>query len=35
MIVNGKYTTDVQTAGGQNQLVELISELAAREQKKE
>ena len=35
MIVNGKYTADVKSAGGQNQLIELISDLAAREQKKE
>lgn len=35
MIVNGKYTADVSTAGGQSQLIELITDLAAREQKKE
>jgi thiol:disulfide interchange protein DsbA len=35
MVVNGKYTADVSSAGGQNQLVELISDLAARENKKE
>ena len=35
MIVNGKYTADVSTAGGQSQLIELVTDLAAREQKKE
>ncbi len=35
MIVNGKYTTDVASAGGQDQLIALVNELAAREQKKQ
>jgi len=34
-IINGKYTTDVSSAGGHDQLFALISELAAREQKKQ
>lgn len=34
MIVNGKYTADVGSAGGQDQLIALINDLAAREQKK-
>jgi protein dithiol oxidoreductase (disulfide-forming) len=33
MVVNGKYTTDVSMAGGHNQLIALVSDLAAREQK--
>ncbi len=32
MIVNGKYVTDVSRAGGQNDLIALVSDLAAREQ---
>lgn len=35
IVINGKYTTDIAMAGGQNQLIELINDLAAREQKKE
>lgn len=35
MVINGKYTADVTSAGGQNELIALISDLAAREQKKE
>lgn len=35
MIVNGKYTADVGSAGGQDQLIALINDLAAREQKKQ
>jgi thiol:disulfide interchange protein DsbA len=35
MVINGKYTADVSSAGGQNQLIELISDLAALEEKKE
>lgn len=35
MVINGKYTADVGSAGGQNQLIALIDDLAAREQKKE
>lgn len=31
IVVNGKYTTDVQTAGGPNQLIQLIDDLAAYE----
>jgi thiol:disulfide interchange protein DsbA len=31
MIVHGKYLTDVQMAGGQNELFELVGDLAARE----
>jgi thiol:disulfide interchange protein DsbA len=34
MVINGKYTTDVGSAGGQNQLVALINDLAAREHAK-
>lgn len=34
IVVNGKYTTDVGSAGGQNQLVALINDLAAREHAK-
>ncbi len=35
MVLNGKYTADVNSAGGQNQLVALINDLAALEEKKE
>lgn len=35
MVINGKYTTDVGSAGGQNQLVALINDLAALEHKKQ
>ena len=35
MVINGKYTADVSSAGGQNQLIELINDLAAREYKKD
>lgn len=35
MVINGKYTADVTSAGGQNELIALISDLAAREQKRE
>jgi thiol:disulfide interchange protein DsbA len=35
IVVNGKYTTDVGMAGGQNQLVALINDLAAQEHKKQ
>lgn len=31
IVLNGKYTADVGSAGGQQQLVQLINELAARE----
>lgn len=31
MIVHGKYLTDVQMAGGQDELLELVNDLAARE----
>lgn len=31
MVVNGKYSTDVSTAGGESQLFKLIEELAAHE----
>lgn len=31
VVVNGKYTADVGTAGGQQQLLELINDLSARE----
>jgi thiol:disulfide interchange protein DsbA len=31
VIINGKYTTDVATAGGETQLLQLISDLAASE----
>ncbi len=34
MIVNGKYTADVASAGSQGKLLDLVSDLAAREQKK-
>lgn len=34
MIVNGKYTTDVGMAGGHDQLVSLIDDLAASEKKR-
>jgi thiol:disulfide interchange protein DsbA len=30
-VVNGKYTTDVASAGGEEQLLQLLNELAARE----
>ena len=30
-IINGKYTTDVTMAGGEEQLMQLISDLAASE----
>jgi thiol:disulfide interchange protein DsbA len=33
-VINGKYTADVGTAGGQAQLIALINDLVAREQKK-
>lgn len=35
IVVNGKYTADVSSAGGQNELIALINDLAAREQKKQ
>jgi thiol:disulfide interchange protein DsbA len=35
IVINGKYTTDVGMAGGQNQLVSLINDLAALEHKKQ
>ncbi len=35
MVINGKYTADVNSAGGQNQLIALINDLAAQEEKKE
>lgn len=35
IIVNGKYVTDVSMAKGQNELIALINDLAAREQKKQ
>lgn len=35
VVVNGKYTADVSSAGGQNELIALINDLAAREQKKQ
>ncbi|HJS21540.1 MAG TPA: DsbA family protein [Steroidobacteraceae bacterium] len=35
IVINGKYTTDVGMAGGQNQLVALINDLAAQEHKKQ
>ena len=35
IIVNGKYSADVTTAGGQRQLIALITDLAAREQKRQ
>jgi protein dithiol oxidoreductase (disulfide-forming) len=34
-VVNGKYTADVGSAGGQSQIIDLITDLAAREQKKQ
>jgi len=34
-VVNGKYTLDVSSAGGEQQVFELINELAARERAKE
>jgi hypothetical protein len=30
-IINGKYTTDVTMAGGEEQLMQLVSDLAASE----
>jgi hypothetical protein len=30
-VINGKYVTDVGKAGGQQQLLSLINELASRE----
>jgi thiol:disulfide interchange protein DsbA len=30
-VVNGKFTTDVPSAGGEEQLLQLLNELAARE----
>lgn len=35
VVINGKYTADVGSAGGQNQLVALINDLAAQEHKKQ
>lgn len=35
IVINGKYTTDVGSAGNQSRLIELIDDLAAREHKKE
>lgn len=35
IVINGKYTADVASAGGQNELIALINDLAAREQKKQ
>jgi thiol:disulfide interchange protein DsbA len=35
IVINGKYTTDVGSAGGQNQLVALINDMAAREHAKQ
>jgi len=35
VIVNGKYVTDVSMAQGQNELIALINDLTAREQKKQ
>ena len=35
IVINGKYTSDVGSAGGQNQLVALINDLAAQEHKKQ
>ncbi len=35
IVINGKYTADVSSAGGQNELISLINDLAAREQKKQ
>ena len=34
-MINGKYTADVGSAGGQAQLIALINDLVAREQKKQ
>ena len=34
MVINGKYTADVATARGQNELIALVNDLAARERKK-
>jgi thiol:disulfide interchange protein DsbA len=34
-VINGKYTADVGSAGGQPQLIALINDLVAREQKKQ
>lgn len=34
MVVNGKYTTDVAMAGGQTQLMELLSDLATSEKRR-
>jgi protein dithiol oxidoreductase (disulfide-forming) len=34
-VVNGKYTADVGSAGGQAQLIALLNDLVAREQKKQ
>ena len=34
IVINGKYTTDVGSAGGQNQIVDLINDLDAREHAK-
>jgi len=33
LVVNGKYTADVGTAGGESQLIELINDLAASERR--
>jgi protein dithiol oxidoreductase (disulfide-forming) len=33
MVVNGKYTADVYTAGGETKLLELVHDLAASERK--
>lgn len=34
MVVNGKYTADVESAGGERQLLELVDDLAASERKR-
>ena len=34
MVINGKYTADVASAGSQAKLLDLVNDLAAREQKK-
>lgn len=34
MVINGKYTADVSSAQGANELIALVSDLAAREQKR-
>jgi thiol:disulfide interchange protein DsbA len=34
MIINGKYTADVGSAGGQSQLISLINDLAASEKRR-